>query len=106
MGLPRSGVFPATNEHFGMTTGEAIDSGAIPFVHDSGGQREIVVDERLRLRDGEFFAKFEVLSAASDETLSTIRWALNPHVRRFSREVFVTKVFPFINGMRTAPMCR
>ena len=52
-------VFPAVNEHFGMTTVEAIASGAIPYVHDSGGQKEIVTDPRLRFSDLEFNNKFE-----------------------------------------------
>jgi glycosyltransferase involved in cell wall biosynthesis len=33
-------------EHFGIVVAEFIAGGAIPFVHDSGGQREIVNEER------------------------------------------------------------
>lgn len=88
-------VFPAINEHFGMTTPEAIASGAIPFVHDSGGQREIVVDERLRFQDPEFFAKFETLSREPAEHLHAIRGALSLHVRTFSEEIFVSKMLAF-----------
>ena len=35
-------AFPAKQEHFGMTTVEAMSAGAVPVVLNSGGQREIV----------------------------------------------------------------
>jgi glycosyltransferase involved in cell wall biosynthesis len=34
--------FPENQEHFGMSTVEAMSAGAIPIVYDSAGQREIV----------------------------------------------------------------
>jgi glycosyltransferase involved in cell wall biosynthesis len=33
---------PAGHEHFGITTVEAMSAGAVPVVHNSGGQREVV----------------------------------------------------------------
>jgi len=92
MARARFYIFPAVNEHFGMTTPEAIASGAIPFVHDSGGQREIVVNERLRFQDPEFFARFDALVRAPAEHLGTIRQTLSKHVRTFSEEIFVSKM--------------
>lgn len=89
-------VFPAINEHFGMTTPEAIASGAIPFVHDSGGQREIVPDPRLRFIDENFFAKFEELSCISDSELNLIRKALNAHVQQYSEEVYIDKMLSYL----------
>lgn len=41
------GKNPELVEHFGITTAEAIGNGCIPLVVPSGGQREIVTDERL-----------------------------------------------------------
>jgi glycosyltransferase involved in cell wall biosynthesis len=38
---------PENTEHFGITTLEAMATGAIPFVVAKGGQKEIVSDERL-----------------------------------------------------------
>jgi len=38
------------NEPFGITAVQAIAAGCLPIVHDSGGQRETVPDERLRYR--------------------------------------------------------
>lgn len=88
-------VFPAVNEHFGMTTPEAIASGAIPFVHDSGGQPEIVIDERLRFQDPEFFSKFEALLSMPVEQFNFVRKRLGDHVRLFSEDTFVSKLLAY-----------
>jgi glycosyltransferase involved in cell wall biosynthesis len=36
--------YPAKQEHFGISTVEAMSAGAVPVVHASGGQKEIVTD--------------------------------------------------------------
>ncbi|HET6272312.1 MAG TPA: glycosyltransferase family 4 protein [Bacteroidota bacterium] len=86
-------IFPAVNEHFGMTTPEAIASGAIPFVHDSGGQIEIVIDERLRFSDSELHDKFDALMKLPDAELAQIRKKLVAHVQQYSEEAFWVKMF-------------
>jgi glycosyltransferase involved in cell wall biosynthesis len=90
-------VFPAQNEHFGMATPEAIASGAIPYVHDSGGQREIIPDPRLRFQDEIYFEKFETLLACPESEMLTIRRSLAAHVRNYSEEVFLSKMLAFLN---------
>jgi glycosyltransferase involved in cell wall biosynthesis len=85
-------IFPAIGEHFGMTTPEAIVSGAIPFVHDSGGQREIVPDERLRFDDGTMFEKFGQVAALSDGCLQEVRAQLRAWVEQFSTGHFVAQM--------------
>jgi glycosyltransferase involved in cell wall biosynthesis len=97
-------IFPAVNEHFGMATAEAIGSGAIPYVHDSGGQREIVPDTRLRFRDAEFFTKFEQLLLLSDEERNFIRNKLRNNVENFSEKVFKNKMVKMINLSPTKPL--
>jgi len=48
----RYGIHPMLEEHFGIAPAELQRSGCIPFVHDSGGQVEIVGrDERLTFQD-------------------------------------------------------
>jgi glycosyltransferase involved in cell wall biosynthesis len=89
-------VFPAINEHFGMATAEAIGSGAIPYVHDSGGQREIVPDTRLRFSDEEFYDKFSALLQLPEAELNHLRQGLRKHVQRFSEEAFIEKMLSFI----------
>ncbi len=93
-------VFPAVNEHFGMTTAEAIASGAIPFVHDSGGQVEIVNDERLRFEDTTFIEKFAALVRMSDEDLREIRQQLVVHIKSYSEDVFLSKMLPYMDAAR------
>ncbi|HTO93452.1 MAG TPA: glycosyltransferase family 4 protein [Bacteroidota bacterium] len=90
-------VFPAVNEHFGMTTPEAIASGAIPFVHDSGGQPEIVNDERLRFTDGEFHEKFARLVRMPEAELRAVRERLVAHMNDFSEEAFLAKMLPYLD---------
>lgn len=85
-------IFPAQNEHFGMATTEAIGSGAIPFVHDSGGQREIVPDKRLRFTDEQFFNQFAALLQLTDIELNDIRFQLRRHIDQFSEESFMEKM--------------
>lgn len=81
-------VFPAKNEHFGMTTPEAISAGALPYVHDSGGQREIVPLDALRFTDSEFLDKFSQLLQQSSETQDRYRRQLMDHVRTFSEDAY------------------
>ena len=37
--------YPSTQEHFGISTVEAMSAGAVPLVYATGGQKEIVTDE-------------------------------------------------------------
>lgn len=39
-----SDAHPERQEHFGITTVEAMTAGAVPIIYPSGGQREIVID--------------------------------------------------------------
>ncbi|MCK4815120.1 glycosyltransferase, partial [bacterium] len=89
-------IFPTINEHFGITTVEAIASGAIPYVHDSGGQKEIVIDPRLRFLDSEFIKKFDVLTKLSSEELNGIRRSLLAHIQQYSETVYNAKMLSFI----------
>lgn len=91
-------LFPAVNEHFGMTTPEAIASGAIPFVHNSGGQVEIVNDDRLRFEDSTFHEKFAALSSLSPVDLMAIRAHLVTHVGAYSEEVFLSKMLRYFDA--------
>jgi len=89
-------IFPAVNEHFGMTTPEAIAGGAIPFVHDSGGQREIVPIEQLRFSDGDFHEKFRCMIAASEEQLEAWRTILRAVIEAYDEKHFQQKMLSFL----------
>lgn len=90
-------VFPGINEHFGMTTVEAIASGAVPFVHDSGGQREIVHLPELRFRDEDLPGKFDGLAAYPEGELARLRSGLAGHIRQFSAESFTAKMLALLD---------
>ena len=74
---------------------EAIASGAIPFVHDSGGQREIVNNPELRFEDKTFFDKFDSLLKWTDAEMQEARAALNQHVQTFSEENYIKAMLAY-----------
>ena len=92
-GYPAS-AHPAKQEHFGITTVEAMSAGAVPVVYCSGGQKEIVTHEV----DGLVWDDTERLAS------QTHRLADDPDLRerlsrqsvasskRFSREAFAVSV--------------
>jgi len=90
-------IFPGVNEHFGMTTVEAIAAGALPVVHDSGGQREIVRNPLLRFRGDAVVAKLKELSKMSFPRLEALREDEMIGARRFSEEVFISKMLGFLD---------
>ena len=92
-------IFPAVNEHFGMTTVEAAASGAIPFVHNSGGQREIVHLDILRFKDEDYFVHFADLEKRPAEELNLIREALQTYIQRFAEPVSVTQLLAYLDGI-------
>ncbi|HEX8502988.1 MAG TPA: glycosyltransferase family 4 protein [Pyrinomonadaceae bacterium] len=87
-------AYPARQEHFGITTVEAMSAGAVPVVYGSGGQKEIVthgrdglcwddaaglVSQTLALaRDGELHGRLSQQAVVSS--------------RRFGREAFGASV--------------
>ena len=85
-------IFPAMNEHFGITTVECIFHGCIPLVHNSGGQIEIVNNEKLRFTDDEFLQKYEYLNSLSREDLDSISHDLKNFAKKFTEEMFVEKM--------------
>lgn len=90
-------IFPAENEHFGMTTVEAIASGAVPFVHDSGGQKEIVNLDYLRFNYDQIFQKFDLLINKKLVELEDIRELLSKDIDQFTEEVSVGKMLSYLN---------
>jgi glycosyltransferase involved in cell wall biosynthesis len=91
-------VFTAINEHFGMTTAEAMAHGAIPFVHNSGGQREIVPWEFLRFDDPDMILKFSDLLKMNQFQLQDIRRDVSQHVQQFSEKVFISNMLSYLPG--------
>jgi glycosyltransferase involved in cell wall biosynthesis len=76
------------DEPFGLTTAEAILAGCVPVVHDSGGQREVVPDEKLRFATPAVAAD-RLRRLADAESLT----GLNETLRRRAVELFSRQSF-------------
>jgi len=82
-------IHAMVNEDFGIATIEAIALGCIPFVHNSGGQKEIVPFNQLRFNDNEIIEKFEKLIESNFESE---RKSLEGSVKSYSYERFSDEI--------------
>jgi glycosyltransferase involved in cell wall biosynthesis len=86
--------YPAGQEHFGITTVEAMSAGAVPVVYGSGGQREIVTHGR----DGFCWQEPDELASLTRTLAEDLPLRERLSVRaitsstRFSRESFAAGV--------------
>jgi len=86
--------YPSTQEHFGISTVEAMSAGAVPVVYATGGQKEIVTDEI----DGYWWTDIDRLvnqtrRLAQDAGLrSDLGQQAVLSSKRFSKETFVANV--------------
>jgi glycosyltransferase involved in cell wall biosynthesis len=86
--------YPSTQEHFGISTVEAMSAGAVPVVYATGGQQEIVTDEV----DGYWWADIDRLVnqtrrlANDDELRSELGQRAVLSSKRFSRETFAANI--------------
>jgi glycosyltransferase involved in cell wall biosynthesis len=89
MGSCRYAIHALKDEHFGMAPAEALLSGCVPFVHNSGGQVEIVgEDPRLCYGDDDATQKIGAV-LASQELQGSIRASLAARRALFSVENFM-----------------
>ena len=89
-------VFFAQNEHFGITTVEAILMGCIPFVHNSGGQKEIVTQDNLKFEYHNMINMFNELLVINDKEKKLLRMSLSQQVQQFKEEVFINRMVKYI----------
>lgn len=84
---------PWTNEHFGMTTAEAMAGGCVPVVIDRAGQREIVREGVDGFRwDSDEQWRIRTVQVATDDVLRA-RFAASAagRVRQFSDDAFAMR---------------
>jgi glycosyltransferase involved in cell wall biosynthesis len=84
---------PWTNEHFGMTTAEAMASGCVPIVIDRAGQREIVRDgvDGFRWADPQQL-RIRTIQVATDEALrERLSASAVPRAQIFSDDAFALR---------------
>ena len=93
MGRHRYGLHGMEGEHFGMAPAEMARGGALVFVHDSGGQREVVGSESL-LRYSSVDDAVRKIGAVLDDQREQARLLdhLREHTRRFSTEAFMCAI--------------
>jgi len=92
--------YPSKQEHFGISTVEAMSAGAVPVVYATGGQREIVTNEV----DGYWWTDVDRLVSqtrrlANDAALrSELGHEAVLSSKRFSRETFVANIDRLISA--------
>jgi len=97
--------YPSKQEHFGISTVEAMSAGAVPVVYATGGQKEIVTDEV----DGYWWTDVDRLvnqtrRLANDAALrSELGQQAVLSSKRFSRETFVANIDRLILCVTSAP---
>lgn len=92
MARHRYGIHGMVDEHFGMAVAEMARAGCVVFAHDSGGQREIVADDRLlHASDDDAVRKIERV-LADRSTQARLREQLRARSERFSAESFMASV--------------
>jgi glycosyltransferase involved in cell wall biosynthesis len=91
-------INPKPYEHFGIATVEAIEAGCIPFVHNSGGNREIVSHEVLRFEDAEELGRNFIQLMADEKLQTKIKTGLKSDLEKYSSATFF-KLFHEITGL-------
>jgi glycosyltransferase involved in cell wall biosynthesis len=92
VGRSRYGIHAMEDEHFGIAVAEMARSGCIPFAPDSGGQVEVLGDERLLFRSADD-AVSKILRVTGDPVLQReLAAVLAAGADRFDYAVFRERV--------------
>lgn len=87
--------FPAKNEHFGITTLDAMRRGLIPIVNDSGGQRFLIPFEDLKFTDENIDEKFKLISQFSHAQIVDFRLKLRSRLEIYSNENYINALLNY-----------
>jgi glycosyltransferase involved in cell wall biosynthesis len=86
------GIHAQVDEHFGIGTAEMLRAGCIPFVHNSGGQVEIVANNPALLYSSAGDAVDRILSVLRSPELQTeLRGELRRQASLFTPDAFVAR---------------
>jgi|GEM_PF-491270 len=84
------GAYPEREEHFGITTVEAMSAGAVPVVFPGGGQKEIVIDDI----NGYYWESLRQLVERTGDLINdTVRWQNMSTRAKFTAELFSVERF-------------
>jgi glycosyltransferase involved in cell wall biosynthesis len=89
-------AFFAQNEHFGITTVEAINFDCIPIVHNSGGQKEIVPFESLRFEYDTILKTFKQVFSLDENDKNIIINKLKLNAKKFDSKIYREKLVSYI----------
>lgn len=93
------GIHGKKYEHFGIAIAELVLGGAIPFVPDTGGQQEIVKDQRLMYSQSQDAVEKIDLVLSSNQIQKRIKAQLNQSQNAYSRSTFQEKIRSITNSM-------
>ncbi|WP_436935212.1 glycosyltransferase [Halovenus marina] len=87
------GIHGKEFEHFGMVVAEMIAGGTIPFVHNSGGQTDIVLNDDRLIYDDVEEAVQKAKKVIGDSSLQQeLAKMLTESVHRFSKQTFQQQI--------------
>jgi len=92
---------PRWQEHFGMTTVEAMSAGAVPVVIDSGGQRETVEHQvtGFRWKSLDELSESTLFLARNQEALGTFSRRAASASAHFGTEAFMSRVEQVLDSL-------
>lgn len=93
----RYGLHLMEDEHFGIAVAELGRSGCLPFIHDSGGQTEIITDPDLRFRDVDDAEKKIARVMDDPERAARLRETSMADAMRFSEQRFSDRLLEIID---------
>ncbi len=95
----RYGIHALENEHFGMGIAEMVRAGCIPFVHNSGGQVEIVGNDPALLYTSADDAAERILAVLRNPGLQQdLRLKLQRRAGLFTPEAFIAGLLSAVRG--------
>ena len=88
-------LHPTINEHFGISIVEAMSSGCIPIVHDSGGPKEFV-SKRFRFQNSDEAA--EKVEKTLKEWTPKKATKISAYAEKFSESNFAKQFLDIFNN--------
>uniref|UniRef100_A0A7C2PKC5 Glycosyltransferase n=1 Tax=candidate division WOR-3 bacterium TaxID=2052148 RepID=A0A7C2PKC5_UNCW3 len=97
LGYHKYGIHGKINEHFGIAIAEMVKLGILPFVHNSGGQVEIIDANELKYEDINEAVR-KILNVLRNPLLEReLRSKINNRAENFSETAFMEKVKEIVN---------
>jgi len=93
------GIHAMHDEHFGIVIAEMVFGGMIPFVHNSGGQVEIVAENSKLIYESVDDAVKKIESVLGNQNQQDLLKVLLRNKNQFTREEFKNKMLEFVSNI-------